>query len=143
MKHLIPFLFAAVLVAEHASAQYQSQPTEESRKLPPGSAAERKVRMSGRANAVAYTKKFDLSGLPHYVPEENPPESFASTATTTSATRPSGDGGRRRSRRPNLESRSSTTCLRRPSPFPASTSGWRTSPSTTSPASTTRSAISA
>ena len=72
MKHLIPFLFAAVLVAEHASAQYQSQPTEESRKLPPGSAAERKARMSGRANAVAYTKKFDLSGLPHYVPEEKP-----------------------------------------------------------------------
>ena len=62
MKHLIPFLFAAVLVAEHASAQYQSQPTEESRKLPPGSAAERKARMSGRANAVAYTNKFDLSG---------------------------------------------------------------------------------
>src|SRR5256885_10866183 len=72
MKHLIPFVFAAVLVAEHGSAQYQSQPTEESRKLPPGSAAERKVRMSGRANAVAYTKKFDLSGLPHYVPEEKP-----------------------------------------------------------------------
>src|SRR5437016_9226673 len=72
MKHLSPFLFAAVLVAEHASAQYQSQPTEESRKLPPGSAAERKARMSGRANAVAYTNKFDLSGLPHYVPEERP-----------------------------------------------------------------------
>ena len=72
MKHLIPFLFAAVLVAEHASAQYQSQPTEESRKLPPGSAAERKARMSARANADAYTKKFDLSGLPHYVPEEKP-----------------------------------------------------------------------
>src|SRR6184192_1139945 len=68
--HLIPFLCAAVLVAEQASAQYQSQPTEESRKLPPGSAAERKARMSTRANAVAYTKKFDLSGLPHYVPEE-------------------------------------------------------------------------
>jgi len=69
---LVPFLFAALLVAEHASAQYQSQPTEESRKLPPGSAAERKARMSGRANAVAYTKRFDLSGLPHYVPEETP-----------------------------------------------------------------------
>src|SRR5438067_1107840 len=68
--HSIPFLCAAVLVAEQASAQYQSQPTEESRKLPPGSAAERKARMSTRANAVAYTKKFDLSGLPHYVPEE-------------------------------------------------------------------------
>src|SRR5216110_303671 len=70
--HSIPFLCAAVLVAEQASAQHQSQPTEESRKLPPGSAAERKARMSARANTAAYTKKFDLSGLPHYVPEEKP-----------------------------------------------------------------------
>src|SRR6266480_4925854 len=69
---LMPFLFAAMLVAEQAPAQYQSQPTEESGKLPPGSAAERKARMSARANAVAYTKKFDLSGLPHYVPQEKP-----------------------------------------------------------------------
>ncbi|TMA24854.1 MAG: phosphate ABC transporter substrate-binding protein [Deltaproteobacteria bacterium] len=53
-------------------AQYQSQPTAESKKLAPGSAAERKARMSARANAAAYTKKFDLSGLPHYVPEEKP-----------------------------------------------------------------------
>src|SRR5438128_7603136 len=53
-------------------AQYQSQPTAESKKLAPGSAAERKARMSSRANAAAYTKKFDLSGLPHYVPEEKP-----------------------------------------------------------------------
>jgi len=68
--HLVPFLFAALLIAESASAQYQSQPTEESRKLLPGSAAERKARMSARANAVSYTKKFDLSGLPHYLPEE-------------------------------------------------------------------------
>src|SRR5436309_9938346 len=66
----VPFLFAALLLAQHASAQYQSQPTEESKKLPPGSAAERKARMSGHANAVSYTRKFDLSGLPHYVPEE-------------------------------------------------------------------------
>src|SRR5205085_12473982 len=70
MKHLISFLFAAALVAQHAAAQYQSQPTEESKTLPPGSAAERKARMTARANAVSYTKKFDLSGLPHYVPEE-------------------------------------------------------------------------
>jgi len=70
--HSIPFLIAALLAAGDASAQHQSQPTEESRKLPPGSAAERKARMSSRANAVSYTKKFDLSGLPHYVPEEKP-----------------------------------------------------------------------
>src|SRR3989440_2241161 len=69
---LMPFLFAAILVAEEASAQYQAQAAEESGKLPPGSAAERKARMSTRANGVAYTKKFDLSGLPHYVPEEKP-----------------------------------------------------------------------
>ena len=50
----------------------QSQPTEESKKLPTGSAAERKARMSARANQPAYTKKFDLSGLPHYVPEDKP-----------------------------------------------------------------------
>src|SRR5882672_5438398 len=68
----IPFLFATLLAAGHAAAQYQSQPTEESRKLPPGSAAERKARMSARANGVSYTKRFDLSGLPHYVPEEKP-----------------------------------------------------------------------
>src|SRR2546421_13117172 len=70
--HFVTFLFAALLLAQHASAQYQSQPNEESKKLPPGSAAERKARMSGRANAVSYTRKFDLSGLPHYVPEEKP-----------------------------------------------------------------------
>src|SRR6266571_838622 len=48
----------------------QSQPTEESKKLPLGSAAERKARMSARAHSQAYTKKFDLSALPAYVPEE-------------------------------------------------------------------------
>ncbi|WP_077035125.1 PstS family phosphate ABC transporter substrate-binding protein [Pelomonas sp. KK5] len=47
----------------------QSQPTEESRKLPVGSHAERKARMAARANSQAYTKQFDLSGLPHYAPE--------------------------------------------------------------------------
>jgi phosphate transport system substrate-binding protein len=61
-----------VLATGQAVAQYQSQPTEESKKLPPGSAAERKARMSARASQPAYTKKFDLSGLPHYVPEDKP-----------------------------------------------------------------------
>ncbi len=64
-------LFAIVLVSAAANAQ-QSQPTAESRKLPPGSAEERRARMSARAHAVAYTKKFDLSGLPHYLPEAKP-----------------------------------------------------------------------
>lgn len=53
-------------------AQYQSQPTAESKQLPPGSAAERRARMKERANKPAYTRKFDLSGLPHYLPEEKP-----------------------------------------------------------------------
>lgn len=61
-----------VLATGQAAAQYQSQPTEESKKLPAGSAAERKARMSGRASQPAYTKKFDLSGLPHYAPEDKP-----------------------------------------------------------------------
>lgn len=61
-----------VLATSQAVAQYQSQPTEESKKLPSGSAAERKARMSARASQPAYTKKFDLSGLPHYVPEDKP-----------------------------------------------------------------------
>jgi phosphate transport system substrate-binding protein len=65
------FLFVIVLVSAAANAQ-QSQPTAESRKLPPGSAEERRARMSVRAHSVAYTKKFDLSGLPHYVPEAKP-----------------------------------------------------------------------
>src|ERR1700724_751037 len=68
----IPFLLAVLLAAERATAQYQSQPTEESRKLPHGSAAEPKGRMSAPANAGSYTKKFNLSGLPQYAPEEKP-----------------------------------------------------------------------
>jgi phosphate transport system substrate-binding protein len=67
-------LLASLLVlgAGRAAAQHQSQPTEESKKLPPGSAAERKARMATRASRPAYTKTFDLSGLPHYVPEDKP-----------------------------------------------------------------------
>ena len=61
------FLFATAAFAQSSS---QSQPTEDSKKLPLGSAAERKARMTARAASQAYTKKFDLSGLPAYVPEE-------------------------------------------------------------------------
>ncbi len=71
-----PLVAAAALAALlplHAAAQSsQSMPTEESKKLPPGSSAERKARMAARASAPSCTKKFDLSGLPHYVPEEKP-----------------------------------------------------------------------
>jgi phosphate transport system substrate-binding protein len=72
--HAVGAIWLAALLAlgaGHAVAQ-QSQPTEESKKLPAGSAAERKARMTARASQPAYTKKFDLSGLPHYVPEDKP-----------------------------------------------------------------------
>ncbi|TMH05455.1 MAG: hypothetical protein E6H67_08840, partial [Betaproteobacteria bacterium] len=54
----IAALIAALLVPAFASGQTssQSQPTEESKKLPTGSAAERKARMQTRANSPAYTK---------------------------------------------------------------------------------------
>src|SRR5258706_2312980 len=66
-------ILAAVLLftaSVYAQSSSQSQPTDESKKLPTGSAAERKARMTVRAQSQAYTKKFDLSGLPAYVPEE-------------------------------------------------------------------------
>lgn len=62
-------LLALVLPLGAAAQSSQSMPTEESKKLPPGSSAERKARMAARASAPSYTKKFDLSGLPKYVPE--------------------------------------------------------------------------
>src|SRR4051812_48420320 len=72
MKLTLAALAVALLVPSYAPAQSssQSQPTEESKKLPLGSSAERKARMRARANSQAYTKKFDLSGLPRYEPRE-------------------------------------------------------------------------
>ena len=68
--NLAPLLLAlAFPLLAQAQSSSQSQPTEESKKLPVGSAAERKARMTARANSQAYTKKFDLSGVPAYVPE--------------------------------------------------------------------------
>jgi phosphate transport system substrate-binding protein len=66
------WLATLALLGTHDALAQQSQPTEESKKLPTGSAAERKARMAARASQPAYTKKFDLSGLPHYVPEDKP-----------------------------------------------------------------------
>ena len=70
--YVAPFFALAAALGLPAIAQTssQSQPTEESKKLPTGSAAERKARMHARAMSRAYTKEFDLSGLPRYVPEE-------------------------------------------------------------------------
>ena len=69
---ILAAMFAALLPLHAAAQSSQSMPTEESKKLPVGSAAERKARMAARAAAPSYTKKFDLSGLPHYVPEDKP-----------------------------------------------------------------------
>src|SRR6266478_2028308 len=124
------------LATGHAIAQ-QSQPTEESKKLPAGSAAERKARMAARANQPAYTKKFDLAGFRTTFRKTSPAERCGSPATTMSATRPLAAGGRKPSRNSSRASGSSTTCRRRPSPSLACISTWRTSASITSPASTT------
>src|ERR1700737_992000 len=72
--HIICTILLAPIFALNAASSMaqQSQPTEDSKKLPAGSAEERKARMTARANAPAYTKKFDLSGLPHSTPEEKP-----------------------------------------------------------------------
>jgi phosphate transport system substrate-binding protein len=65
---LVMSLFAGASFAQSS----QSHPNEESKKYPVGSAEERKARMATRAASQAYTKKFDLSALPHYVPEGKP-----------------------------------------------------------------------
>src|SRR5258706_13766612 len=69
----IAVLVLASLFAGAALGQSsQSHPTDESKKYPVGSAEERKARMSARAASQAYTKKFDLSGLPQYVAQDKP-----------------------------------------------------------------------
>ena len=72
IRNIVCTLLLGSTIALAQALPPQSQPTEESKKLPTGSAAERKARMSARANQPAYTKKFDLSGLPHYVAEDKP-----------------------------------------------------------------------
>jgi phosphate transport system substrate-binding protein len=56
----------------HAQMDEKYQPNAESKKYPEGSAIERRVRMAAIAASPAYTRKFDLSGLPDYVPETKP-----------------------------------------------------------------------
>src|SRR6516165_5309431 len=48
------------------------QPNAQSKKYPEGSAIERRARMAAIAASPAYTRKFDLNGLPDYVPETKP-----------------------------------------------------------------------
>lgn len=56
----------------HAQMDDKYQPNPESKKYPEGSSMERRVRMRAIAANPAYTRKFDLSGLPDYVPEGKP-----------------------------------------------------------------------
>ena len=56
----------------YAQMSDKYQPNAESKKYPEGSALERKARMAAIAANPAYTRKFDLSGLPDYVPQGKP-----------------------------------------------------------------------
>ncbi len=60
------------LGAERAQMSDKYQPNAESKKYPTGSSIERRVRMHQIAETPAYTRKFDLSGLPNYAPEGKP-----------------------------------------------------------------------
>ena len=68
-------ILAATLVSAHILAPHRAMaqtpspvPSPEARPAP-GSAAERSVRLADRGKS-AYTKRFDLSGLPRYVPDK-------------------------------------------------------------------------
>ena len=56
----------------YAQMSDKYQPNAESKKYPEGSALERKARMAAIAANPAYTRKFDLSALPDYVPQGKP-----------------------------------------------------------------------
>jgi phosphate transport system substrate-binding protein len=71
MRYLLIAAALAFAMPVDAQTPYQSQPTEQSKKLPTGSAAERKARMAARASARAYARTFDLSALPSYQPEQS------------------------------------------------------------------------
>ena len=74
---VLPLAFMATpsssTAAQQAAPWLKSyEPNAESRKFPAGSAAERRARMHGIAYSRAYTRQFDLSGLPSYTPESRP-----------------------------------------------------------------------
>ena len=64
--------FGTMISAAHAQMDDKYQPNAESKKYPVGSALERKARMKAIAMNPAYTRTFDLSGLPDYKPEGHP-----------------------------------------------------------------------
>jgi phosphate transport system substrate-binding protein len=63
---------ATALLAQAARAQQFATPTAptDAAGVDAGSAAARAERLAARAHAPRYTQKFDLSGLPHYKPEQ-------------------------------------------------------------------------
>lgn len=66
-------VFGAILLNPvRAQMSDKYQPNAESKKYPEGSAIERRVRMHQIAYSPAYTRTFDLSGLPSYVPHGHP-----------------------------------------------------------------------
>jgi phosphate transport system substrate-binding protein len=72
---VITAIAASVLATVPAAAfaqleNYRDNP--QSLKFPKGSSAERRARMANVARSPAYTRKFDLSGLPDYVPQSRP-----------------------------------------------------------------------
>jgi len=75
-RHVRAIAFAATVLATLPTAgiaqleNYRDNP--ESLKYPKGSSAERRARMSAVAKNPAYTRRFDLSGLPDYVPQSKP-----------------------------------------------------------------------
>ena len=71
---LAAILLCGLVCSGPARAQMDDkyQPNAESKKYPEGSAVERRVRMSAIAANPAYTRTFDLSALPNYVPEGHP-----------------------------------------------------------------------
>src|SRR5690349_24805798 len=75
-RHVRAIAFAATVLAALPTAgiaqleNYRDNP--QSLKYPKGSSAERRARMSAVAKNPAYTRKFDLSGLAHYVPQSKP-----------------------------------------------------------------------
>ncbi len=79
MKHTSKMIAAGTVLVGLLSAgaccaqmSDKYQPNAESKKYPEGSAIERRIRMAAIAKNPAYTRKFDLSGLPDYVPEGKP-----------------------------------------------------------------------
>jgi phosphate transport system substrate-binding protein len=65
-------LLAVAASSGFAQMSDKYQPNAESKKYPAGSSIERRARMRAIAQNPAYTRTFDLSGLPDYVPEGHP-----------------------------------------------------------------------